>query len=154
MQILHGRARHQQSQGSVEGENSDIKKMLATWMRENKSTKWTNGSKFVQFKKNHSFHTGMKCAPYKATFGIETTGGLVRKVSKYPTILNYVMLVKNMSAMNEAGLNIIEMATSRHDAHSIGKMFDLVVDNYRSLYPNETLIFPLLINDFSWATMV
>lgn len=76
MQILHGRARHPQSQGSVERANADIKKMLATWMRENKSTKWTIGCKFIQFKKNHSFHTGMKCAPYKATFGIETPLGL------------------------------------------------------------------------------
>ena len=68
---------------------------------------------------------------------VDATGGLVRKVPKYTTILNYVMLVKNMSALDEAGLNIIEMATSRHDAQSIGNMFDLGVDNYRSLYPIE-----------------
>lgn len=76
LSFVHGRARHPQSQGSVERANADIKKMLATWMRENKSTKWTIGLKFVQLRKNHSHHTGIKCTPYKALFGIETPLGL------------------------------------------------------------------------------
>jgi hypothetical protein len=59
MKLVHGRARHPQSQGSVERSNADIKKMLATWMRENKSLKWSFGCKFVQLQKNHSFHTGI-----------------------------------------------------------------------------------------------
>jgi hypothetical protein len=74
--LVNGRARHPQSQGSVERANADIKKMLATWMRENKSTKWSIGIKFVQLKKNHSFHTAHKCSPYKAVFGIDTPLGL------------------------------------------------------------------------------
>jgi hypothetical protein len=76
LSFIHGRARHPQSQGSVERANADIKKMLATWMRENKSTKWSIGIKFVQLKKNHSYHTGIKCTPYKAVFGIDTPLGL------------------------------------------------------------------------------
>ncbi|CAF1101659.1 unnamed protein product, partial [Brachionus calyciflorus] len=32
MSFVHGRARHPQSQGSVERANADIKKMIATWM--------------------------------------------------------------------------------------------------------------------------
>ena len=50
--------------------------MLAGWMRDNKSTKWATGLKFVQLQKNHSLHTGNKCSPYKATFGINTPLGL------------------------------------------------------------------------------
>ncbi|CAF1013044.1 unnamed protein product [Brachionus calyciflorus] len=76
LSLIHGRARHPQSQGSVERANADIKKMLATWMRDNKSTKWSVGLKFVQLKKNHSHHTGIKCTPYKAVFGIDTPLGL------------------------------------------------------------------------------
>ena len=53
MSMVHGRARHPQSQGSVERANSDIKKMLASWMRDNRSTKWSIGCKFLQLKKNH-----------------------------------------------------------------------------------------------------
>ena len=45
-------------------------------MRDNKSTKWATGLKFVQLQKNHSLHTGNKCSPYKATFGINTPLGL------------------------------------------------------------------------------
>jgi transposase InsO family protein len=51
MSIVHDRARHPQSQGSIERANADIKKMLATWMRENNSLKWSIGCKFVQFQK-------------------------------------------------------------------------------------------------------
>lgn len=76
LNLVHGRARHPQSQGSVERANADIKKMLATWMREHKSTKWTTGLKFVQLKKNHTYHSASKCTPYMATFGIETPLGL------------------------------------------------------------------------------
>ncbi|RNA00452.1 KRAB-A domain-containing 2-like [Brachionus plicatilis] len=32
--------------------------------------------KFVQLKKNHTHHTGIKCTPYKAVFGIDTSLGL------------------------------------------------------------------------------
>ena len=67
LSLVNGRARHPQSQGSVERANADIKKILATWMRENKSTKWSIGIKFVQLKKNHSFHTANKCSPTKTT---------------------------------------------------------------------------------------
>ena len=56
--------------------NADIKKILASWMRENKSLKWSLGLKFVQLQKNHVYHSGSKTSPYKATFGIETPMGL------------------------------------------------------------------------------
>jgi hypothetical protein len=76
MHVVHGRAPHPQSQGSVERANADIKKMLATWMRENRSTKWSLGSKFVQLKKNHTYHKGNKKTPYETTFGITISLGL------------------------------------------------------------------------------
>ena len=63
MYIVHGRPRHPQSQGSVEHCNGDVKVMLATWMRTNKSKKWSIGIKFVQLKKNQCHHTGIKCTP-------------------------------------------------------------------------------------------
>ena len=76
MNFVHGRARHPQSQGSTERAKADIKKMIATWMRDNKSLKWSIGCKFVQLQKNHCHHSANKCSPYKATFGIETPLGL------------------------------------------------------------------------------
>jgi hypothetical protein len=76
MKIVHGRARHPQSQGSTERANSDIKKMIATWMRENRSLKWSIGCKFVQLQKNHTYHSANKKSPYETCFGIETPMGL------------------------------------------------------------------------------
>ncbi|CAF0762947.1 unnamed protein product [Brachionus calyciflorus] len=70
--VEHKAPRHPQSQGSVERANADIKKMLATWMRGNKSLRWSLGIKFVQLKKNHSYHTGSKKSPFRTVFGIDT----------------------------------------------------------------------------------
>ena len=67
--IVHGKPRHPQSQGSVERGNADIKDMLIIWMRENNSTSWYVGIKFVQFNKNNSHHSGINRTPYKAMFG-------------------------------------------------------------------------------------
>jgi hypothetical protein len=38
-------------------------------MRENGSTSWKVGLKFVQFNKNNSHHSGINRTPYKAMFG-------------------------------------------------------------------------------------
>lgn len=49
LKIVHGKPRHSQNQGSVERANQDIENMLAVWMKDNKTTKWAEGLKFIQF---------------------------------------------------------------------------------------------------------
>lgn len=46
--IVHGRPRHPQSQGSVERANADIENMIRAWMLEKKSTNWSHGCHIVQ----------------------------------------------------------------------------------------------------------
>lgn len=58
LHIIHGKPRHIQSQGSVARANQDVENMLATWMEDHKSPKWSSGLKYVQFMKNRSFHAG------------------------------------------------------------------------------------------------
>ena len=41
--IVHGRARHPQSQGSVERSNQDVEKMVTHWCTDNMSKKWSIG---------------------------------------------------------------------------------------------------------------
>ncbi|GBM70391.1 hypothetical protein AVEN_226387-1 [Araneus ventricosus] len=50
--------------------------MLASWMKDNQTTKWSNGLRFVKLMKNRALHPGIKQSPYKAMFGIEPTVGL------------------------------------------------------------------------------
>ena len=45
--IVHGRARHPQTQGSIERSNQDIEPMINNWMRDNGTTKWSLGIHFV-----------------------------------------------------------------------------------------------------------
>ncbi|XP_060836383.1 KRAB-A domain-containing protein 2-like [Rhopalosiphum padi] len=41
LKIIHGKPRHSQSQGSVERANQDIENILATWLKDNHTKKWT-----------------------------------------------------------------------------------------------------------------
>lgn len=49
---VHGKARHPQSQGSVERANQDIENKIASWLTDNNTTEWVKGLPFVQYSKN------------------------------------------------------------------------------------------------------
>ncbi|XP_022909346.2 uncharacterized protein [Onthophagus taurus] len=74
--IVHGKPRHSQSQGSIERANQDIEKMLSTLLETNKTTKWSEGLKFIQFMKNKVHHSGINQSPYEAMFGSKAKVGL------------------------------------------------------------------------------
>lgn len=72
LKIVHGKPRHSLSQGSVERANQDVEKMLCTWLESNKTTKWSEGVRFIQFMKNRAHHSGINRSPYEAMFGCKT----------------------------------------------------------------------------------
>lgn len=76
LKIVHGKPRHSQSQGSVERANQDIEKMLSTWLETNKTTKWSEGLRFIQFMKNKAYHSGINRSPYETMFGCKAKVGL------------------------------------------------------------------------------
>lgn len=85
LKIVHGKPRHSQSQGSVERANQDVENILATWLQDNKTKKWSEGLKFVQFMKNRSLNHGIKCSLYEAMFGCSAKIGL--KSSALPILI-------------------------------------------------------------------
>ena len=54
--------------------------MLATWMKDHNSQRWSEGLRFVQFMKNKTFHSGIKMFSYKAMFSVEPRVGLRTKI--------------------------------------------------------------------------
>ena len=68
LKIVHGKPRHSQSQGSVERANRHIEYILFSWMEENCTSKWSEGLRFVQVRKNNALHHGLKCSPYEVMF--------------------------------------------------------------------------------------
>lgn len=50
--------------------------MLASWMKDTQSNRWSMGIKFVQFSKNRSLHAAINRSPYKAMFGCDPRIGL------------------------------------------------------------------------------
>ena len=76
LKIVHGKPRHSQSQGSVECANQDIENMLTTWMADNKTDKWSEELRFIQFMKNQTYHRGIQQSRYEAMFGCPGKMGL------------------------------------------------------------------------------
>lgn len=76
LQMVHGRSRRPQTQGSVVRANGDFQPMLGTWMRENKNPNWSIGLYIVQHQKNRKYHSGIKTTPYNMMFGHEAYNGL------------------------------------------------------------------------------
>ena len=74
--MVNGKARHSQSQGSVERCNRDIEAMLACWRRDNQRNDWSNGLREIQYSKNARHHTGIGRSPFKALFGTEPAMGV------------------------------------------------------------------------------
>lgn len=76
LKIVHGKPRHSQGQGSVERANQDVENMVFAWCKDNGTTKWSQGLRFVQFQKNRAFHSGIKRSPFEAMFGCPPKVGL------------------------------------------------------------------------------
>ena len=85
--LVHGNPRHSQSQGSVERPNKDVEDILACWMRENNISKWSDGLRFVQYKKTVVYivvldvlHTRqcLESRDMSVVCGCQTTFGPVR----------------------------------------------------------------------------
>lgn len=74
--IIHGRARHKQSQGGVERLNRTVEDKLGSWMTDNKSTKWTVGRLFVRWQINTQFSSSVGECPYKLVLGAAPRLGL------------------------------------------------------------------------------
>ena len=85
--MVHGKARHPQSQGSVARVKGDIKDMLVVWLAassrsllhvwlaDNDSHDWLTGIKCVQFQKTSAHHSGIKRSPCSALSGEEVRVG-------------------------------------------------------------------------------
>jgi hypothetical protein len=74
--IVHGSARHPQSQGSVERANADVESMIMQWMDDHNTTNWTWGIQFIAHKKNNRYHEGVKQIPYVLCYGQACRVGL------------------------------------------------------------------------------
>jgi transposase InsO family protein len=67
--IIHGRACHPQSQGSVKRENQDIKTMLSMWFHDHNTNNWVLGLNFAQLAKNTRHHSEIVNEPYTVIYG-------------------------------------------------------------------------------------
>ena len=69
LKIVHGKPCHSDSPGSVERANHDIEDILFSWMEENCNSKWSEGLRFGQVRKNSTLYHGLKSSPYEVMFG-------------------------------------------------------------------------------------
>lgn len=81
VKIVHGRARHSQSQGGIERVNRTCQEKLGKWMADNApqnggQAKWTVGRLFVRWQINTQLHSTVGQMPYRLTFGMQPRLGL------------------------------------------------------------------------------
>lgn len=84
-----------------------MENILATWLQDNKTKKWSEGLKFVQLMKNQSLHHGIKCSPYEAMFGCSTKIGL--KSSVLP-----ISIINKLKTEEDLEAAITSMTTGDH----------------------------------------
>ena len=98
LQIIHGRPRHPQSQGSVERSNADVANMLGQWMADNNSTDWALGCNIVAFQKNTRHHRAINAIPYHLVYGQKVRLGIRESALIPPNILNRITNEEELAA--------------------------------------------------------
>ncbi|GFS65365.1 KRAB-A domain-containing protein 2 [Trichonephila clavipes] len=76
VKIVHGKPRHNQTQGSAERANQDIQNMLTARMNDNNTNKWSESLPFVQFSKNTTYQEGIRQSLYEDMFGVKAKRGI------------------------------------------------------------------------------
>lgn len=74
--MVKGTPRHSQSNGGVERVNQTVQKKLGSWMKDNNSTHWSVGCKFVQWRYNTQFHEAIKNVPFVLVYGQKPRVGI------------------------------------------------------------------------------
>ena len=69
LKIVHGRPRHPQSQGSVERANAEVSKLVRL-CKEEAGGSWVKALPRAQLKLNMNYHSGIKCSPIEALYGL------------------------------------------------------------------------------------
>jgi hypothetical protein len=107
--MVHGRARHPQSQGSVEKSNDTLQRLLGTWMRESASLKWAVGIKVVQFQMNSVDRRAVGGSSFQLVFGRAPACGM----SALP--LDKATIDKLCGKSESALLNILQGSSTLTD---------------------------------------
>ena len=74
--MIHGRARHSESQGGIERLNRTVQEKLGHWMTANDSTHWSIGRVFVRWQINTSWSKAIGDNPYRLAFGQNPRAGV------------------------------------------------------------------------------
>ena len=75
-QLVHGRPRHSQSQGSVERLNRQVEQKLRSWCASNESTAWSLACYLVRWQINTALTRATGSVPYKSLTGQKPRCGL------------------------------------------------------------------------------
>lgn len=145
--LVNGRPRHPQSQGCVERSNSSVKDSLIAWMRDNKTSSWSTGLRYVQWALNTTYHEAIKMQPYKAMFGQTPKFGLRSKVpQEFLKAISNGILEEDVEELlqadqhEETGLAADLQENNETDFESLIRQAKIVINENieeNSIYNNE-----------------
>lgn len=70
----------------------------------------------------------------------------------YPRIMNYAIVIKDLSNWEDSGLLVNEHISSRHDTAGVLDMLNLLKYNYNKIF-DEKKLFQIAMCDLSWSTI-
>lgn len=71
LNIIYEKSQHRKLQNNIKHAENDIKNILTAWMQDKKTSKWSEGLKFVHFMKNKVHCLGTKQSPFNEMFGTD-----------------------------------------------------------------------------------
>ena len=75
--MVRGSPRHSQSNGGIERINRTVEIKLGSWMHDNNTTRWTVGSKIIQWRINTQINRSIgNVTPYELAFGHKAKVGI------------------------------------------------------------------------------
>lgn len=80
LKMVHGTPKHSQSQGSVERNNREVKKITIAWMNDNNTTNWAKGLTVVASEQNRALNNGIGRSPNEAMHGGPLMYGLADRL--------------------------------------------------------------------------
>lgn len=110
----------------MERANQDVESILACWMKDNNTTNWARGLKFVQWAKNNRHHSGIKSTPYAAMFSHEPKLG-ISGTNLPANVLERITTEEDLEAAMGSNSNLTQPAASDSDCAVNNPSFNLGV---------------------------
>lgn len=113
---MRGSPRHSESNGGVERVNQTVQKKLGSWMKDNKTKRWSIGCKIIQWRYNTQVHRSLgNQTPYWCTYGQQPRVG-ISNLPLDPVLLDSLATEGDLNRVFDSELDFARQRTATQPA--------------------------------------